>query len=152
MFVYAVRILYSCSIRAICTWRQYLVLSPRIYEGMGRSCSLVFCQPCKTILVSISLEVQPIPYVRNARKWNFPFRWLVKGSFVIYFKRIGGRRRREEIAVKDLIVSARRLRNLPVCIWLALPQATDAVNPSSFEMALLSCIIQVSVSSLQSRS
>lgn len=48
---------------------------------------LVFCQLCKLILVSVSLEIQPIYYTRNARKRNFSIRWIVNGSFVIYFKR-----------------------------------------------------------------
>lgn len=32
---------------------------------------LMFCQLCKLILVSVSLEIRPIYYIRNPRKWNF---------------------------------------------------------------------------------
>lgn len=76
---------------------------------------LMFCQLCKVILISVSSEVQPTDYSRNTRKLNLPFRCNVKGSFVIYFKRWVNRREKEERrgrSAKDLIFSARRLRNL----------------------------------------
>lgn len=38
---------------------------------------LLFCQLCKLILVSVSLEIQPIYYIRNARNWNFSITWIV---------------------------------------------------------------------------
>lgn len=80
---------------------------------------LMFCQLCKLILVSVSLEIQPIYYIRNARKRNFSIKWIVNGSFVTFFKRWGDKsqyRERREQSVKDLIFSDRRLRSLPVCI------------------------------------
>lgn len=52
---------------------------------------LMFCQLCKLILVSVSLEIQPIYYIRNARKQNFSARLIVNCSFVIYFKRWGNK-------------------------------------------------------------
>lgn len=52
---------------------------------------LLFCQLCKLILVSVSLEIQPIYCIRNARKQNFSIRWVVNGSFVTYFKGWGNK-------------------------------------------------------------
>lgn len=52
---------------------------------------LLFCQLCNLILVSVSSEIQPIYYIRNARKQNFSIRRVVNGSFVTYFKGWGNK-------------------------------------------------------------
>lgn len=110
-------------------------------------CLLSFSQLCKMILFSVLFKVQPIYYLRHARKLKFPLNKWLKVPLLccwVYFKWWGNRRESRDLAVKDLIFSARRSRSLPVCIWLAPLQGGDAVKPSNFEIAPpLSCIIQV---------
>lgn len=101
------------------------------------------------ILFSVSFKAQPIylkPNLRHARKLKFPLNKWLKVSLLccwVYLKGWGNRRERRDLAVKDLIFSARRSRSLPVCIWLAPLQGSDAAKPSNFQIAPVSCIIQV---------